>query len=156
MSLHKRISVDASDKRKIITLVEADSSKALWDSTLNYSEYKSASDEVEFCAIICALETYPNVDLEILSDCKSVVDILNNKGKVSQKRNHYVEKIRELCKNRSVLFKWISRDLNEAGLKQDGYSLFEIRNPDLLKMKKEIRESMREKYFRNKRRKNRA
>ena len=59
MSLHKRISVDASDKTKIITLVEADSSKVLWDSTLNYSEYNSPSDEVEFCAIICALKTYP-------------------------------------------------------------------------------------------------
>jgi len=154
LSLHKRISVDASDKRKIITLVEADSSKVLWDSTLNYLAYKSASDEVEFCAIIYAMKNYPNVNLEIISDCNSVVDILNNKGKVSQKRNHFVEKIRELCKNRSVLFKWISRDLNEAGLKQDGYSLDEIRNPDLLKMKKEIRERVREKYFRNKQRQN--
>ena len=85
LSLHKRISVDASDKRKIITLVEADSSKVLWDSTLNYLAYKSASDEVEFCAIIYAMKNYPNVNLEIISDCKSVVDILNNEGKVSQK-----------------------------------------------------------------------
>ena len=152
MSSKKRMSVDASDKKKLITIVDVDSSTVIRDSTLNYSEHKSHSDEAEFCGIVCALKNYPEIDLEILIDCKSIVDILNHNGKVSPKRKHYVEKIEELCNNRTVLFRWESRDFNEAGLKQDGYSLFEIRKSELLQMRTEMKKEMKEKYSRIKKR----
>jgi len=138
----QRVYVDASDRKKLITIVVEGERKARWASTVAYGKYKIQTHEAEYLGIIFALENVSG-DLEILSDSESIVKVLNGKGRIADKTRPYVKKVEKLCENRLVKFSYGSRDTNEASLKQNGYSLLEIRNADLRRMRHELRADMR-------------
>ena len=138
----RKVYVDASNKKKLITMVVEGEIKARWASTLSYGKYKIETHEAELLGIIHALKNVLG-DLEIISDSESIVKVLNGDSRITEKTKQYVEKIEELIKNRVVKFTYGSRDINEASLKQDGYSLYEIRNADLREMRRELRASIK-------------
>lgn len=138
----QRVYVDASDKKKLITVVVEGEIKARWASTCAYGKYKIETHEAEYLGIIYALENVPS-DLEIISDSDSIVRVLNGESRITEKTKPYVEKIEKLRESRVVKFTYGSRDVNEASLKQDGYSLREIRNADLREMLRESRANIK-------------
>jgi len=116
--------------------------RARWASTVADGKFEIQTHEAEYLGIIFALEEIPG-GLEILSDSESIVKVLNGESRITHKTKPYVEKVRKLCENRLVKFSYGSRDTNEASLKQEGYSLLEIRNADLRKLRQELRADMR-------------
>jgi len=143
----KRVYVDASDKRKLITIVPEWDKKARWASTIAYGKYKIKTHEAEYLAIIFGLEEIQG-DLEIVSDNQGIVKVLNGLSRVTKETRPYFQKIRKLSENRLVRFTHGRKDFNEAGLKQEGYSLLEIRNPKLREMKRELKANTKRKTLR--------
>lgn len=148
----QRVYVDASDKKKLITVVVEGETKSRWASTLAYGKYKIQTHEAEYLGIIYALENISG-DLEIISDSQSVVRVLNRQSRITEKTKPYIEKVEKLRENRVIKFTYGSRDVNEASLKQDGYSLYEIRNADLREMRQKLQRELRAREERRRHRK---
>jgi ribonuclease HI len=140
----KQVYVDASDKKKLITIVINGEKRTLWDSTENYGR-NLTSHESEFLGIINALECVQG-DLSITCDNESVVKMLNGESKVRRKNKPFIEKIQNLCEGRHIEFKHEKRDINKASLKQEGFSLEEINNPILRKWRLDLREHLTAKH----------
>ena len=138
----QRVYVDASDKKKLITVVVEGEKRARWASTVADGKFKIQTHEAEYLGILFALKDVQG-DLEILSDSESIVKVLNGESRITDKTKPYVEKVERLCENRLVKFSYGSRDTNEASLKQEGYSLLEIRNADLRRVRHELRADIR-------------
>jgi ribonuclease HI len=84
-----------------------------YDTSLNYLGRRIETDEAEFLAIIFALSNVPG-NLTVYCDNKQVVKDLQQ-GKITSKNSDFLQKIRELTRERVVEFQWIERNKNPAG-----------------------------------------
>lgn len=147
----KRICVDSSDKKRIITFVN-ENGKTFWNSTESYGR-KLTSQEAELNGIVDVLKNIAG-DMELCNDNESLIKMLNGESKVRQRNKPYIEKIRELCKNRTVKFLHVGRDINPASLKQRGFSFREINTPELRDWRLDFEKEMKVKYKERKRKTN--
>ena len=88
--------------------------------------HKITQGEIEFLAIIKAIELIDSGNYNILSDAKNIISLINDDNRKSYTKKwmrHKVQRLNRLLKIRTDLdlkFIWIPRELNRAGLRLDG------------------------------------
>jgi len=81
-----------------------------------FMEKSLTNNQAEYKAIIATLRELPNKELTIYSDSQLAVRQLNGEYQIRDSRlRNLAERVRGLCKNRVVSFKWVPREQNLAG-----------------------------------------
>jgi len=83
---------------------------------LFFGEENLTNNQAEYKAIIAALQEHPGEELTILSDSQLAVRQLNREYEIRDPElRDLAGKVRSLCRNRKVVFKWVPREENLAG-----------------------------------------
>ncbi len=124
--MYRKMPFDNDRREQLIWIFDIEKRTPIPVDPCAYSERfgKKTFEQIEgeYLAVIAALDlpNYKNIDLEILGDSESVINVLKNDKKVKRKIKPYVDEIKKLSEGRVIKFTWVSSEENPAGFKAEG------------------------------------